>query len=97
MTEPQDQNTSFSTKTSILADLWMNYRQDPEFEDFVSYNDLGLPLGYAISVGAAKPTQIGENFINETFELLLAGLNIVDRGYETLDDLFIESEHSPEG
>jgi hypothetical protein len=81
--------TTFSNKTIILADLWLNYRDDEEFQDFVDYNDLGLPLGYALSAGIVAPTPIAEQFIEETFALLLKGLEIEeDTGFESLDDIF---------
>ena len=32
----------FSNKVSILAELWMNYRDDEQLKDFVEYNDLGF-------------------------------------------------------
>ena len=81
--------TSFDNKTIILADLWLNYRYDEEFLDFVTYNDLGLPLAYAISEGIVKTTELASNFINETFDLLLAGMGIdEDTGFESMDDLF---------
>ncbi len=35
--------TTFENKCDILSDLWMNYRFEKQFEDFVNYNDLGLP------------------------------------------------------
>jgi hypothetical protein len=80
--------TPFETKCSILADLWMDYRGDEEFVDFLQYNDLGLPIAYAISNSIVKPQPLGESFINETFDLLLASLEIQeDTGFETLDDL----------
>ena len=80
--------TIYENKTNILADLWMNYRGDPEFEDFLEYNDLGLPLAYAISNKIVKDTDMSNQFINETFDLLLAGLGISeDEGYDTLDDI----------
>jgi hypothetical protein len=68
--------------------LWLNYRQDEEFQDFVEYNDLGLPLAYLIAnnVVTEKSNTI-EKFINESFELLLSGLEIEDSGFETLDEL----------
>jgi len=80
--------THFSNKCEILADLWLNYRQDEEFQDFVEYNDLGLPLAYLIAnnVVTEKSNTI-EKFINESFELLLSGLEIEDSGFETLDEL----------
>ena len=81
--------TSFESKTVILSDIWLNYRQDTEFEDFVVYNDLGLPLAYAISEGIVKTTELATNFINETFDLLLSGMGITeDTGFESMDDLF---------
>lgn len=88
MSEQADQNTPYSTKVDILADLWLNYRNDEEFIDFIEYNDIGLPLAYAISNGIVEGTPIAEAFINETFALFLAALEIdEDLGYESLDDL----------
>lgn len=81
-------STPYSDKLEILADLWLNYRNDAEFQDFIEYNDLGLPLAYIIANGITKSTEIAERYINETFDLLLAGLEIdEDTGFETLDDL----------
>jgi hypothetical protein len=88
--------TPFQTRCEILADLWQNYRQDDEFADFVEYNDLGLPLSYAIANEIVKPTEIAEQFVNETFELLLAGLEVDDDDYQDLPDLFAGTpEDSP--
>jgi hypothetical protein len=79
--------TTFSSKTLILADLWLNYRDEEQFKDFVEYNDLGLPLAYAIANDIIKETPTAEKFVDETFDLLLAGLGIEDTGFELLDDL----------
>lgn len=79
--------TPYSDRLSILASLWLNFRYDEEFEDFVEYNDMGLPLAYAIDNGIVETSVLAEGFINETFELLLAGLELEDTGFETLDDL----------
>lgn len=84
--------TTFSSKCEILADLWLNYREDENFTDFVEYNDLGLPLAYLVFSNIAKIEEYGERFINETFDLLLAGLDIEDKGYETLEQVFEEAE-----
>jgi hypothetical protein len=81
-------STPYSDRLAILADLWINYKADEQFVDFVEYNDLGLPLAYAIDNNIVKSTETAERFINETFELLLAGLEIdEDTGFETLDDM----------
>jgi len=79
--------TTFNDKCGILADLWMNYRYDVEFEEFVEYNDLGLPLSYLLSEGIVATTATATAFIDETFSLLLEALNVDDTGYDTLDDV----------
>jgi len=84
--------TSFENKAIILADVWLNFRNDDEFQDFVTYNDLGLPLAYAISEEIVKTTELASNFINETFDLLLAGVGVEDTGFESLDDILSQSE-----
>jgi hypothetical protein len=83
--------TQFTDRVAILAELWTNYKGDEEFADFIEYNDLGLPLAYAIDNGIVKSSSLAEQFINETFELLLAGLAIEDTGFETLDDILAEA------
>lgn len=79
--------TTFDNKASILADLWLNYRQDTEFTDFIEYNDIGLPLAYAIANDIVKTTDVATRFIEETFDLLLAGLGYEDLTFEDLDEL----------
>jgi hypothetical protein len=80
-------STPFETRCEILSDLWLNYKADDEFKDFIVYNDLGLPLAYAIAEGIVEATPIATNFVNETFELLVAGLAIEDDGFENLDEM----------
>jgi hypothetical protein len=88
--------TSFEARCEILSDLWLNYKADDEFTEFIQYNDLGLPLAYAISEGIVGNTPPAENFINETFELLLAGLGIEDEGFENLDEMLGLAEENNE-
>ena len=80
--------THFENQASILAKLYMNYKDDVQFEDFVEYNDVGLPLAYLMSEGLSIPTDDGVRYIQETWELFLGGLNIEDTGFETLEDVF---------
>jgi hypothetical protein len=81
--------TEFTNKVKILADLWINYRDDEEFEDFCDYNDLGLPLAYLTDNGLATDTELGKKYIEETFNLLLTALEIEeDTGFESLEDMF---------
>lgn len=78
----------FRTKTEILSDLWLNYRDDEQFKDFVEYNDLGLPLAYALANGIVDVSPMAEQFVEETYRLLIASLGVEDVAYESLDDLF---------
>lgn len=86
--------TSIESQTTILAELWLDYRGDENFVDFIEYNDIGLPVAYAIDNQIVKPTSVSDKFIEETFDLLLAALGIEDskEGFVTLDDLFVEAE-----
>lgn len=87
--------TPFSNKASILAELWMNYRDDDNFRDFIEYNDLGLPLAYAIAENIVSVSDKAKLFIEETFDVFLAGMEIEDTGFETLDSLLSQSEDNP--
>ena len=83
-----DNSTHFSNKCQILADLWMEFREDEEFVDFVEYNDLGLPLAYAVCNNlVAKIAPSGESLIEETWDLFLSGLGLEDTGFETINDV----------
>jgi hypothetical protein len=84
--------TSFETQCDILAQLWIEHRQDEDFKDFVEYNDLGLPLAYFISEGVALPTPLAETYVGETFDLLLFALDVEDTGFELLADIFLQSD-----
>jgi len=83
--------TNFLNKTSILAELWMNYRDDEGLQDFVEYNDLGLPLAYFLYNELVLPTKQAEIYIEETFNLLVAALGVEDDDFESLDEMLNES------
>jgi hypothetical protein len=84
--------TNFSNKAGILADLWINFRDQEEFADFIEYNDIGLPLAYYIHTEIVLPTQQAEMYVEETFNLLCAALDLdLDGEYETLNEMFDKS------
>jgi hypothetical protein len=87
-----DSITNFDLQASILAELWMDYRDSEGFKQFIEYNDIGLPLAYMVNYSIAEPTDIGKKFVAEAFDLLLATLEIEDTGFETLDDMLSMSE-----
>ena len=81
--------TSFEDVCSILAELWINHKEEKTFEDFVSYNDLGLPLAFAIDSELVVPNDIAKKYIEETWFILLKSLDInEDFGFTCLEDLF---------
>lgn len=79
--------TAYANKCSILAKLWIDFREDEEFIDFIEYNDLGLPLAFAIAEGIVSDTPLSNAMITETWDLFMAGLEITDSGFDTLEDV----------
>lgn len=85
--------TSFEDACSILAELWINHKDEKAFEDFISYNDLGLPLAFLIDSELVTHTEIAKKYIEETWVMLLLSLNIKeDTGFSSLSDLFNYAE-----
>jgi hypothetical protein len=86
--------SDFNDKCKILSDLWMNYRDDEEFEDFCDYNDIGLPLAYFFTSELVKLNGTAEIYINETFDLLLAALSLPNiETYTSLEEMFALSNN----
>jgi hypothetical protein len=83
---------TFENKITILAELWMNYRDDEDLQDFLDYNDLGLPLAYLLMNEIVLPTSQSEIYINETYDLLIASLTVEDREWKSLDGLLNNQE-----
>jgi hypothetical protein len=84
-----NKETSFDTKCEILSDLWLNHKGDEGLDDFIEYNDLGLPLAFLVSEDLVTPSNRANDMINETFDLLIAALEIEDTGFDSLDDLLM--------
>lgn len=90
--------TNPRNKIKILADLWMNYRDGEAFEEFVDYNDIGLPIAYAIHTDIVQTTPKSDLYIQESFDKLLASLgfvneegNVDDDGWDDLEDMLNNS------
>jgi len=83
----EDSMTDIESKCRILGKLWMDYRDDSEFVDFIEYNDLGLPMAYLVDSDLVKMTNKGEIFVEETFELFLQSLKIEDTGFTDLEEV----------
>jgi hypothetical protein len=83
--------TTFQNKTAILSELWLNYRDDEGFKDFIEYNDLALPFAFAISEGLVDSQESMARFIEEAWSMLLGSLEIEDNDYTLLEQLLDES------
>jgi hypothetical protein len=89
--------TNFETQCEILSDLWLNYRDNEQLEDFVEYNDLGLPLAYLIHADLAKATEDGIPFVEETFNILCASLDLdPEAEYISLNEMLGEASEEEE-
>ena len=64
-------------KATILSDIWFDYRNDAEWQDFMTYNDLGLPLADAVANGLVlELSPAGEAIVQETYTMLCNRLGI---------------------
>ena len=79
--------TDFTKVCEILGTLYVNYKEDEEFEDFIDFNDLGLPLAYLASENLCEVSDDGARYITETWLLFVQSLGLQDSGFETLDQM----------
>lgn len=79
--------TDFSNVCDILGELYSTYQDEPDFKDFIEFNDLGLPLAYFAKDNLSVPSDDGVRYIMETWQLFLKSLDVEDTGFETLTDL----------
>lgn len=84
--------TSFPNQCKILSELWIGYRDDEQFEEFIKYNDLGLPLAYCVAENLIKLGQSEKpsKYISEAFDALLEGLDLDDTGFCCLEKVLQE-------
>jgi hypothetical protein len=82
----------FADKAGVVGQLWIEFRNDEDFEAFMEYNDLGCPLAYMIAEGIVKEvTPLGEEMINETYKMLLALLEVEEEELAILEDKNLEN------
>ena len=81
------EGNNMQNKITILAELWMNYRDDDELQDFIEYNDIGLPLAYLLMNEIVLPSEQSAIYINETYDLFVGALGIPDKEWESLDEM----------
>ena len=78
----------FADKAGILGQLWIEFRGDEDFTDFIEYNDLGLPMSYMVAEGLIKEcSPTGESLIEETFVMFCELLEITEDDFDVLEDI----------
>lgn len=85
--------TDFSKVCNILSQLYINYKDEEDFEDFIEFNDLGLPLAYLASEGLCEVSDDGKKYIMETWELFITSLGIQDEGFDDLEDVLTKAQN----
>jgi hypothetical protein len=81
-------NTPIETQTEILAELWMDYRTEPYFTEFVEYADLGLPLAYLLNTSTVVRNPETDRFIGDTWSVFLGICgHQEDEGFEDLAEI----------
>jgi len=81
--------TDFNSMCSILSELWMDYKSDKYFKDFIEYNDIGLPIAFLVDNELVEPTELAKRYVYETWDIFLAALEITkDLGWESLEEVF---------
>jgi hypothetical protein len=91
--------TTFSSKATILGDLWLEYREDikgnKDWEEFFTWADIALPLSFMVSKGyAGEPTDDGVEMIEQAWDVFCKMIEIeADIEYADLGECFDKSPH----
>ena len=89
--------TTFDSKADILIDLWMNYRSDEQFADFITFNDIGLPLAYAYQEGLVELSATAIKIVEGTYLMFIEMLGLDEQeselqGWTNLNQVFTYAE-----
>lgn len=83
---------NLADKTGVLGQLWIQFRDDEDFETFMEYNDIGLPMAYYVAEGLVKElSPLGEQYIHETFDMFSQALNITEEEVDGLEVINLDS------
>lgn len=89
----EEETTPYTDRREILSELWVSYKDEGFFKEYIKENDLGLPLAFAkennlIGVDTVETV----NLINESFENMLALLDLNDEGWVSVDHMIYASD-----
>jgi hypothetical protein len=82
-----DNITTLADRAHILGKFWINERDNDVFDEYMEYNDLGLPLAYSLSEGIIETNALVEAHINDSFDMLLTVLKVEDTGFTDYNDI----------
>lgn len=72
-------------KAGVIGQLWIEFRNDEDFEAFMAYNDLGCPMAYMVAEGLIKElSPVGEEMINETFKMFIELLEVTEEEIDSV-------------
>jgi hypothetical protein len=78
---------NLADKAGIVGQLWIEFRNDEDFEQFMEYNDIGCPMGYMLAEGLVKElSPVGEEMLEETFKMFLSLIEISEEEVDGLGD-----------
>lgn len=82
----------FADKAGILGQLWIEFRNDEDFEAFMEYNDIGCPMAYMVAEGIVKElTPLGEEMLTETFKMFITLIDVTEEEIEQLPEINLVS------
>jgi hypothetical protein len=85
-----------NNKIAVLADLYLNYRDEEQFKEFADYNDIGLPIAHLVHTGLCTMNKSGEIYVEETYDLLVTAMGVdPEESYVTIEDM-VQSIETPE-
>ena len=78
-------------KIAVLADLYLNYRDEDQFKMFADYHDIGLPIAHLVHTGLCTMTKEAEIYIEETYGALIAALGVdSNKPYQTIEEMVLD-------
>jgi hypothetical protein len=82
----------FADKTGILAQLWIDFREDENFTAFMEYNDIGVPMAYYMAEGLVTGlSPLGEQYIEESIDMMFKLLDITEAEVDDLHEINLTS------
>jgi membrane-anchored protein YejM (alkaline phosphatase superfamily) len=85
------------TKCQIIEEFAKKCMDEKIHADFITYNDLGVPLAISVNSEMADLKNNGQEIIDETYSLMCELLEVdANKDYANLDDLWSECVYRDE-